>query len=76
MPKWGPCKRRDFIRKLKRLGFGDPEPGGRHFYMRYGEYTLPIPGNQEYSVDQLKVLLLELKEALGRKIVLDEWVGL
>ncbi|MEK9149191.1 MAG: type II toxin-antitoxin system HicA family toxin [Candidatus Desantisbacteria bacterium] len=44
--------------------------------MRYGEYTLPIPGNQEYSVDQLKVLLLELKEALGRKIVLDEWVGL
>ena len=70
MPKWGPCKRRDFIRKLKRLGFGDPEPGGQHFYMRYGEYTLAIPGNREYSVDQLKILLSELKEILRRKITL------
>ncbi|MEW6103185.1 MAG: type II toxin-antitoxin system HicA family toxin [bacterium] len=74
MPKWGPCKRQDFIKKLKRLGFDEPEPGGRHFYMRYGTYTLTIPSNQEYSVNQLKILLLELKEILGRKITLDEWL--
>jgi hypothetical protein len=47
MGKWKPCKRRDFIKKLKKLGFGSPEPGGRHFYMRHGTYTLPLPNNKE-----------------------------
>jgi hypothetical protein len=39
MGKWTPCKRKDFIRKLKKLGFGSPEPGGKHFYMRYESFT-------------------------------------
>jgi len=42
MAKWNPCKRRDFIRKLKKLGFDSPEPGGRHYYMRYGTYTIIV----------------------------------
>ncbi|NJD51696.1 MAG: hypothetical protein FIB07_02395 [Candidatus Methanoperedens sp.] len=33
MPKWNPCKRRVFIKKLVKLGFNMPEPGGRHFYI-------------------------------------------
>ena len=49
MAKWKPCKRRDFIRKLKKLGFEPPEPGGRHFYMRCGTYTVTLPNNKEYS---------------------------
>jgi len=28
MAKWMPCKRRDFIKKLRKLGFKPPEPGG------------------------------------------------
>ena len=32
MGKWNPCKRSDFIKKLKKLGFEAPEPRGRHFY--------------------------------------------
>jgi hypothetical protein len=39
MAKWAPCKRKDFIKRLNRLGFKSPEPGGKHFYMRYGTYT-------------------------------------
>ncbi len=76
MPKWCPCKRRDFIRRLKRLGFDEEEPGSCHFYMRYKEYTLTIPNNLEYSVPQLKMLLSELKEILKREITLDEWQNL
>jgi len=33
MAKWMPCKRRDFIKKVRKLGFEPPEPGGRHHYM-------------------------------------------
>jgi len=73
MPKWKPCKRRDFIKKLKRLGFASPEPGGRHFYMRYGSYTFTVPSNQEYSVPQLKTLLKEIEQGIKREIPLGEW---
>jgi hypothetical protein len=76
MAKWAPCKRRVFIRKLAGLGFSPPEPGGRHFYMRYGTHTLAIPGNAEYSVPQLKALLREVEHIIGRKIPLQEWQSL
>jgi hypothetical protein len=73
MNRWTPCKRRVFIKKLRKFGFEPPEPSGRHFYMRYGTYTLPIPNNPEYSVPQLKMLLKEVERILGKKISLDEW---
>ena len=73
MGKWTPCKRRDFIKKLKEIGFEPPEPGGRHFYMRYGTYTFTVPSNQEYSVPQVKALLKEIAQGIGREIPLDEW---
>jgi hypothetical protein len=74
--KWVPCKRRVFVRKLVRLGFSPPEPGGHHFYMRYGTHTLAIPNNAEYSVPQLKILLKEAEQIMGRKISLLEWQNL
>jgi len=73
MPKWTPCKRKTFIKKLKEIGFTPPEPGGSHFYMRYGTYTFTVPANQEYSVPQVKTLLKEIEEGIGRRIPLDEW---
>jgi len=76
MAKWVPCKRRVFIKKLARLGFSPPEPGGHHFYMRRGTYTLAIPSNAEYSVPQLKVLMKEVEHILGRKVSLREWQSL
>lgn len=73
MPRWTPCKRRIFIKKLIKLGFNPPEPGGRHFYMRYGSNVLTIPGNEEYSVPQLRMMIKELENIIGRKITLEEW---
>ncbi|MCZ7400156.1 MAG: hypothetical protein O8C62_10880 [Candidatus Methanoperedens sp.] len=73
MPKWKPCKRRVFIQKLVKLGFNPPEPGGRHFYMRYGAKVLTIPGNDEYSVPQLKMMIKELQKLIGRIMALEEW---
>jgi predicted RNA binding protein YcfA (HicA-like mRNA interferase family) len=71
--KWKSCKRRDFIKKLKKLGFGSPEPGGRHFYMRHATYTLTLPNNKEYSVPQIKMLLNEIERGTGKKISIEEW---
>jgi hypothetical protein len=76
MPRWVPCKRRGFIKKLKHLGFSTPEPGGRHWYMRHGSFTLSVPSNAEYSVPQLRLLLREIEQGLGIGISLERWQGL
>lgn len=73
MPKWTPCKRREFIQKLIHIGFEPPEPAGKHFYMRHDAFTLTIPSNKEYSVAQVKMLLKEIEQGIGRKIALAEW---
>ena len=73
MGKWNPCERKDFIKKLKKLGFDPPQPGGRHFYMRYGTYTLTIPSNKAYSIPQVKMLLSEIEHGIKKKISLEEW---
>jgi predicted RNA binding protein YcfA (HicA-like mRNA interferase family) len=72
MARWVPCKRKDFIAKLRKLGFESPEPGGRHFYMRHGAFTLTLPSNTEYSVPQIKILLKEIEVGLKKKISLED----
>ena len=76
MGRWTPCKRKDFIRKLKKLGFESPEPGGSHFYMRYGSFTFTLPNNAEYSVPQVKTLIKEIGLGIKKKISLEEWENL
>ncbi len=76
MVKWKPSTRKDFIRRLKKIGFTPPEPGGRHFYMCYGTYTLTIPSNKEYSMPQVKMLLNEIEQGIRRKITVEEWDSL
>ena len=76
MGRWKPCKRRDFIKKLRKLGFESPEAGGRHFYMRYGAYTFTVPSNKEYSVPQVKMLLNEIENGIKREISLKVWESL
>jgi len=41
--------------------------------MRYGTHTLTIAGNAEYSVPQLRMLVKEVEEIMGRRISLREW---
>jgi predicted RNA binding protein YcfA (HicA-like mRNA interferase family) len=73
MSRWVPCKRRDFIRRLQKLGFDGPYSGTRHQFMVYEQHRMAIPSNAEYSVPQLRMMIREVGEILGRKIPVDEW---
>ncbi len=72
MSRWTPCKRRDFIKKLIRLGFEGPYSGTRHQFLVYEQKRLAIPSNAEYSVLQLR-MLRETAVILGREITLQDW---
>ena len=76
MSQWRPCKRREFIRRLKKLGFDGPLSGTRHQFMVYQEQRLAIPSNPEYSVPQLRIMLREMTEIVGREVSADEWNSL
>ncbi|HHT9126798.1 MAG TPA: type II toxin-antitoxin system HicA family toxin [Candidatus Brocadiia bacterium] len=73
MSRWIPCKRRDFVRRLRKLGFDGPFSGTRHQFMVYEQYRLSIPSNTEYSMPQLRMMIREVEEIIGRKITADEW---
>jgi hypothetical protein len=76
MSRWAPCKRRDFIRRLRTIGFDGPFAGTRHQFMVYGQHRLAIPSNAEFSVPQLRMMLHETAEIIGREITADEWNSL
>jgi hypothetical protein len=76
MAGWRPLKRREFIRKLRALGFDGPFSGTRHQFMIYGQHRQTIPTNAEYSVPQLRMLLRQVESILARPVALDEWNSL
>ena len=76
MSRWSPCKRRDFIRRLRKLGFKGPYSGARHQFMVWRQHRMAIPSNVEYSVPQLRMLIREVEGIIGRKITVEEWDGL
>ncbi len=73
MSRWTPCKRREFIRRLRQLGFDGPFSGTRHQFMVYEKHRLAIPSNDEYSIPQLKMMICEVEEIISRKITSEEW---
>ena len=76
MPAWRPVKRRDFIRKLRALGFDGPYSGTRHQFMISGQHRQTIPTNSEYSVPQIRMLLRQVESILERPVSLEEWNSL
>jgi len=76
MSQWQPCKRRVFIRGLRRLGFDGPYSGTRHQFMVYRNHRMSIPSDVEYSVPKLRMMLNEVESILDRAISSDEWNGL
>lgn len=73
MSRLTPCKRRDFIKKLRVLSFDGPYSGTRHEFMFYQSYRLAIPSNDEYSVPQLKMMLAEIEEIMEKELDGDAW---
>ncbi len=73
MSRWIPCKRREFVRRLRLLGFDGPFSGTRHQFLIFGDNRLTIPSNDEYSVPQLRLMLREASTILRKEISLAEW---
>ena len=46
-----PIKRRELIRRMRKLGWNGPEPGRRHMVMRKAELTVPIPDPHRGDID-------------------------
>jgi predicted RNA binding protein YcfA (HicA-like mRNA interferase family) len=69
MPSFGPIRRKDLTRNLKRLGFEGPYSGGKHQFMVLGDITIRIPNPHQNDIG---------KELLGRilrqaGITKDDW---
>ena len=73
MSPWQPCKRRVFIKRLRKLGFEGPFSGTRHQFVIFRNYRLSIPSNAEFSVPQLRMMIREVESILGRTLAPDEW---
>ena len=76
MPQWVPCKRRDFINRLRILDFKGPYSGTRHHFMVYKNHRIAIPSNKEFSVPQLKMMIREIENIIERTISSEEWNAL
>ena len=76
MSRWQTCKRREFIKRLRKLDFDGPYSGTHHQFMVYENHRLSIPSNTEYSVPQLRMMLNEVEAILERSVTADEWNSL
>ena len=76
MAGWSPIKRREFVRRLRALGFSGPFRGTRHDFLVFGQHRQTIPSNAEYSVPQMRMLLRQAGEIRGETIGLEEWDAL
>ena len=64
MPPLKPVKRRELIRKLRKLGFEGPLPGAKHQYMCRGALKIRAPnphGSQDVGVPIVKQILKLLR---------------
>jgi predicted RNA binding protein YcfA (HicA-like mRNA interferase family) len=71
MPSLNPVSRRELVRKLKRLGFEGPFPGGKHQWMRRGSLRLTIPNPHGGAIDP--GLIRRILRQAG--VTLEEWIN-
>lgn len=59
MPVFGPIKRPDLIKYLRKCGFDGPYSGGKHPFMLKGDLTLTIPNPhlKDIGIEVLKRIL-------------------
>lgn len=50
MPSFGPIKRKELIRYLRKLGFEGPYAGGKHQYMVKGETRVAVPNPHQGDI--------------------------
>lgn len=69
MPSFGPLRRKDLIRHLKRYGFEGPHSGGKHQLMIKGEITIRVPNPHQSDIG--RELLARILRQAG--ISKEEW---
>lgn len=69
MPRFGPIKRKDFIRHLRKMGFMGPYSGGKHQFMNKGDITIRVPNPHQSDIG--KGLLARILRQAG--IEWDVW---
>ncbi len=69
MPRFGPIKRKDLIKWLKKLDFDGPYSGGKHQFMVRDDITLRIPNPHRGDIG-MELLSRILRQA---QISKDEW---
>lgn len=69
MPSFGPIKRADLIRALRKAGFEGPLTGGKHQFMVRGELRLVIPNPHSGEIGR-DLLARILRQA---NISREEW---
>jgi hypothetical protein len=72
MPPFGPIKRKDLLRCLRKFGFVGPYSGGRHPFMLKGDITIRIPN--PHQADMGKELPARILRQAG--ISKDDWEAL
>jgi predicted RNA binding protein YcfA (HicA-like mRNA interferase family) len=72
VPAFGPIKRSDLIRNLRKLGFEGPYTGGKHQYMVRGEVRVVLPNPHQGDIS--RDLLAQILRQAG--ISREEWVEL
>ncbi len=72
MPPFGPIKRNELVRCLKRAGFDGPFEGGKHQYMTRGEVRLVLPNPHRGEIG--RDLLSRILKQAG--ISREEWENL
>ena len=73
MSRWNPCRRSEFIRRLRNLGFAGVLLRSEASVYDVRAASATIPSNVEYSVPQLRMMVREVEQILGREISADEW---
>lgn len=69
MPTFGPIKRKDLIRNLRKLGFTGPTSGGKHQHMKKGDLTLTLPNPHKTDLGKPLLAKLLLQAGISR----EEW---
>ncbi|MBF0460849.1 MAG: type II toxin-antitoxin system HicA family toxin [Magnetococcales bacterium] len=72
MPRFGPIRRDDLIRYLRRLGFTGPWSGGKHAFMEQGDLIIRVPN--PHQGDMGKELLSRILRQAGVSVV--DWEDL
>lgn len=68
MPRFGPIKRLDLIRNLKRLGFEGPYSGGKHQFMARADVTIRVRNPHEGDIGRSLLARILRQAGASRQI--------